>query len=383
MSIVLSQPTEGEAIKFVASGEELQKDVKSVAKIFDKEAELLLAICGESVYVVGFDTSKSCWLKTNAKVLSGEGCFVILPEVLSGLLNKRSTMTFKFDGTQVSFKQKTGNYAGVMSIQPCSKNSISQLNGIFASQFESTAMPDSTFSALENALKLCNINDSYGEIPQELIRYIHADGENLSITSYDPFHSVLLNTKLEKPVKESFKIAVYHSHFGIINSLARGKGFKIAISDNQFYVKSSQFFLSLPPIQYNSGEYEIVKGLIESMIASEKAASFTIKIADFKNAIQNLYSIYESGSKIEMNFSDGKKAEIKLATSFGAIKDSISVEKAKGKCQILFDAPPINDLLKCLPDKICNFSVLENKAYLLSYKDKTTKVDYIVSLLQN
>ena len=53
------------------------------------------------------------------------------------------------------------------------------------------------FSALENALKLCNINDSYGEVPQELIRYIQADGENLSITSYDPFHSVLLNTKLE------------------------------------------------------------------------------------------------------------------------------------------------------------------------------------------
>lgn len=380
--IKLRSPKEGATLSFTVTGTQFTKDLKTVTSVFSAGAEFLLVLDAGNIAVIGSDNTKTCALVVEAQDVKGNGCFIIDTEVIKGVLNNRDEVKFTLSGSQLSFVATKGKYSGDMTIQPAGSNAIEQLNELLKVEVNEMSLPDTVFAKLDKSIKHCDLGDAYAELNSELIRYIVGNKDKVTIATYDQFHSALLNTKLEEPLKKPFKIAVYQSHFGIINGLARGTELKIAISDRHFYVSGPHFFLSLPPIQYNEEEFNVVHEMMQSMLKQEKAASCTVDTSELSNAVDNICSIYELGSKIELKIK-GERMNFKLATSYGSITDALKVHEAEGNCAVLCDAPPLNDVLKCCPTGACTFSVVDGKAYIMQYKTEDMRVSYIVAVLQS
>jgi hypothetical protein len=101
----------------------------------------------------------------------------------------------------------------------------------------------------------------------------------------------------------------------------------------------------------------------------------------FSKVIDNLCSIYELGSKIEVNIAKDKM-KLNLATNYGSMSDTFAISNTKGSGTINIDAPPINDVLGCAPSTDCKFSFIDGKAYLLDFETEDTKVSYMIAVLQ-
>lgn len=381
MSLVLQQLDKDKPASFTIDGSVIQAHVKSISGLFKKEAEVLIAIYDGAVYVAGFDNAKSGWVKTDASDVSGQGCFIIIPDIFCNLVNKRGEL--KFDVTnQLEYKALKGRFKGNLSIQTLSNNTLMQANIIYAANYESVALPNKTYEEIADALVLSNLNDVYSETPTEFVRVIAATETALKVVTYSPYHSALVEVKLENKIKSPFTIAVYQSYFDNISSLAKGSSFKFAISSNYFCVIAKNFFLSLPPVQYSETEFELVGKLIADMIAAEKVAGFSIESEKLIDSFKSICSIYEPGSKIQLDIKD-EKATFSLATSYGAVTESVKAKNQKGECSIGFDAPPLQDIIKFIPKDSCKLTVLDGKAYLLSFSVDNVKAHYIISLMQN
>ena len=380
MLIQLCIPAADSILSFSVDGQTFVKDLKLITSIFSSDAEFMLALEKGNLAIVGADTTKTCAIVLNALECSGDGCFIFDPKVLNGVLNNRAEIKFTLQNSQLSFSAAKGKYTGNMTTQPAGKTSVGQINILLATKVEAASLPESVFATLDKAIKYCKLGDSYAEIDSELVRYIIGNKNKITIATYDQFHSALLTTKVDT-IKNPFKIAVYQSHFDAIHKLAKQKEVQIAINDRYFYVSGPHFFLSLPPIQYNEQEFEVVHGIINDMITKEKIASCNLDTKALSNAIENICSIYEMGSKIELTVKQ-KRIDLKLATSHGSITDALAISDSEGTATINFDAPPLKDVLKCSPPNVCRFAIVENKAYTLEYKFDGIFLNYMVAVLQ-
>lgn len=380
--ITLYTPEVGAEAKFTINGTAFVKELKLISSIFKSGASIMLGIEDEKLVVIATDNTKSLILEiVTAKDISGRGCFIIDIPVLTGILNNRSDISFIFKDASLKFKAIKGKYTGDMSTEPVTLQVIEQLNDTFNVEVKDISLPDSIFSVLDKSMKYVNLTDSYGELDTELIRYIIGEGNKVKIITYDQFHSAILETTLENPLRKSFKIAVYKSYFAYINSLARGDKLSIAITDKFFYVKSDKFFISLPPIQYKDDEFNNSYELISDLMASEKTSSCELVIKEFSTVIENLCSIYERGSKIEVKTASNSM-QLKLTTNYGTMEDVIRLSNVEGKGSIGIDAPPIKDVLSCVPTTPCKFSFINGKAYILEFETEDTSVSYMVAVLQ-
>ena len=379
--ITLHTPQDGEEVKFTINGSTFSKELKLVTSIFKSGSEIMVAVDDGKMALVATDNTKSLCLNIEATDVEGSGCFVLAPDVFSGVLNNRSELTFTLQDSNLKFKAAKGRYSGDMSTEPVNSNVIEQLNETFGVEVRELSIPDSVFSALDKGIKHCDLKDAYGELDTELIRYIIGRGNSIKIVTYDQFHSAVLETTIDKKLKKDFSIAVYQSYFSAINSLAKGQKFNIAITDQFFYVKNESFFLSLPPIQYNEEDFQNALEMMEAVFEEKKTCSCRFSTDTFSKVIDNLCSIYELGSKMEVIFAKDKM-KLNLATNYGSMSDIIAVADMKGGGTIDIDSPPINDVLNCAPSTDCAFSFIDNKAYLLEYRTEDTTIHYMVAVLQ-
>jgi DNA polymerase III sliding clamp (beta) subunit (PCNA family) len=381
MMIVLNTPKNGEDVKFTINGSTFVKDLRLVSGIFKSGSDIMVAVADSQVALVANDNTKSLCLLVDAQDVEGEGCFTLDPAVFTGVLNNRGDVAFTLRDSSLKFKALKGRYGGDMSTEPVNSNIVDQLNEVFGVEVKELSIPDTVFSALDKGIKFCNLNDAYAELDTELVRYVIGEGQTIKIVTYDQFHSAILETKVDKKLKKDFKIAVYQSYFSAMNSLAKGQRFNIAINEQYFYVKNDKFFLSLPPIQYNEEEFEGASAAMEDIFAEKRSCSCTMATDSFSKVIDNLCSIYELGSKIEVNIAKDKM-KLNLATNYGSMSDTFAISNTKGSGTINIDAPPINDVLGCAPPTDCTFSFIDGKAYLLDFETEDTKVSYMVAVLQ-
>lgn len=377
----IKSPVEGENLQFTIDGSSFLKELKLVTSIFRSGSEILVAATDGQLAIVATDNSKNLCLLVDATEVSGEGCFNLATDIFSGILNNRAEITFTLSSANLNFKALKGRYSGDMLVEPINSGTIDSLNEVFNLEVKDLSIPDSVFSTLEKGIKHCALRDAYGESDNELVRYITGKDNAVKIVTYDQFHSAILETTLDKKLKKNFAIAVYQSYFSAINSLSRGEKFNIAITNKFFYVKNQSFFLSLPPIQYSEEDFNSALEMMEAVADENKSCSCKISTNSFSKVVDNLCSIYELGSKIEIQVAKDKM-KLNLATNYGSMSDSFTVGELEGKGTINVDAPPLNDVIGCAPAMDATFSFIENKAYLLNFELENTKICYIVAVLQ-
>lgn len=369
-------------VTFTLHGSEFIKTLKIVMGIFKAGSEFFLSAEKGKLYLLASDKAKVLRMEVPADSLQGEGCFIFDPQLLVGVFNHRAELSLEITYSGLKFKSVRGKYSGDLRIEPAS-DAVSYLNEYFTLEVDAKKLPEDFFKTLEKAIHYCNLTDSYSESDQELVRYITGKENHLKIFTYDQFHSALLTLTTDSSVDEEFKIAVYQSYFTAINNLSRGFPVSVALSDTYFYVQGKDFFLSLPPMQIDEEEYQSAESFIQDILNEDKAGTIHLDISDLEKVLSNVFSVYESGARIEVKFAEDTM-KFSVATDRGKLSDWLKVA-TKGKGAFALDAPPIKDILKIAPKEVpCTLEYLEDRAYLLRFSGKKDdfSLAYIVSVLQ-
>lgn len=380
--LTIHSPENGKEIKFTINGDEFSKDLRQVTSMF-KGAQIIVAVTDGEIAIAATDDARTLILASTGEAISGKGSFIIDPQMFSSLIGKREALAFVFKDSVLNFKAKKGRYSGSISTEPINSDVVASINSVVSSSAKSVPLPQAVFDAIDRGMRLVNINDAYGESESEMVRYILADKESLRIATYDSYHSAVYDSKMSTSLKRPLKLAVYQSYFSAINSIGKGKKLRIAISDKQFHVSSDSFFLSLPPIQFDDTEVDYFLNQVDELTKKKKDVRCLINSENFGSVLDNICSIYELGSRIELDVTEKGRMQFSLVTNYGTMRDAMPVDKVKGSAKIYLDAPPITDTFACVPQiPECNFSYIKGTAYMLNFKDEAMTATYIISVLQ-
>lgn len=291
-------------------------DVKRVAPsetvniIADKKSVTLMASSTGAtiaVHVVG------------AKVGDKGHCCLPVAQ-LEGVLKKRKEVVFELDGEELKFKAGTATgYAGKLTTMPYAEIKLGKEEDPLKMDEEVLAK----ISEIISNVALTSVNLKKQDILPICMKF-SKDGIEASCASRN--HMAYAHYK-KKSFKKEHEFCIEPSIIPIIEAVSKKTTYSLAVTDNSVYAENERFQIRFVTQQFDRFvKLEVVKEFIRSREKAE--VSVKTKTDDITATLQNMISLYEPNSFIEVSYKDSK-LKVATKTKFGSASENV-VGELKG-----------------------------------------------------
>lgn len=288
-------------------------DVKRVAPsetvniVADKKSVTLTASSTGATIVV---------LVEGAKVGDKGHCSVPVA-TLEGVLKKRKDVVFELDGEELKFKAGTATgYAGKLTTVPYQEVKIGKEESPLKMDEETLAK----ISEVIASVTLTSVNLKKQDILPICMKF-SPDGIEASCASRN--HMAYAHHK-KKTFKKTQEFCIEPSIIPIIEAVSKKATYSLAVTDNSVYAENERFQIRFVTQQFDRFvKLEVVKGFLKGREKAE--ATIKTKTDDITATFQNMISLYEQNSFIEVVCKDGK-LKVSTKTKFGACSENVPGE---------------------------------------------------------
>lgn len=357
--------------------------VAASAKGDDSQAVCLLVASNKNVFVVSHASDHLSAFHLKGSVASSDGAFMFEPKILQGLIKGRGEMLFDFNGSVLNFKLVKGKYSGSFETAEVPTETIVEANREFASKYvKGTSISGELLSNIRSAIKACSIQNLF-DAARTLECKLRAANGVLEVSAADTAHCVLYRAKIDKAF--SFQMALSSATFNIVDKFvsAESEDAAFVFDSKRFVVEGETYRISLPPVQMDEREFNMVRTYISHL--KEPVASYSFKEQGV-NTIKNMVTISDEESRIHLEVVE-KGVKVAMQNSKGQVSDQFktAVTFAKGtkNLSVLIDPRVFTDLMTRIPEKEIEMRMFKSSsssassAFMFSAETKTTKL-YLV-----
>ena len=380
MGIDIQQYEEGTDIRFGC-------DSKSITGVLEKAKKLINPTKATSflsfgpdnmVYLICYNGPVFLSIRIHGIASKGTGCFTVEPTELLGVIKNRSKLVFKFNGDKLKFRNKQ-RYKGELAVSRVAKDVVSTCNQALTIGGDRIPISDSLWTEIRKGINVCSISDVHNK--EGLVRFISIRDGLLTIASYDQYHMVYFEKKVES--EANFSLAVNTEYFSIIEKvLGASNNVRLIVNENIFYIHYPDDDVSLvqPPLQSKEEGYTLPKVYIDNIYAGvndmKTVTKLTIDRSQLSTMIGNLTPIAETGSKILITPSENElAAEIK--TSKSSVSDTLVVKVSGLHIPFTIDPPTISDIINTMPPGLYELNAVLQPLDVGGKKKKTINT-YII-----
>lgn len=274
-----------------------------------------------------------------AKVESKGHCAVPVA-TLEGVLKKRKDVVFELAKDELQFKAGSATgYAGKLTTVPYQEVKIEKEESTLKLDEETL----SKISEIISHVALNSVNLKKQDILPICMR-LSEDGIEASCASRN--HMAYAHYK-KKTFKKAHEFCVEPSILPLIESVSRKAAYKLAVTDNSVFAEGENFQIRFVTQQLDRFvKLETVKEFLKSRPKAE--ATVKAKTEDVSSSFQNMLSLYEQNSFIEVTCKDNT-LKVATKTKFGAASEGIKGETKGGFKKPYGVHPKVFDdlLIKC------------------------------------
>ena len=330
------------AFSFSSDCKTLEQSLKKVLSVVGPQATFFLGVYKKAVVVLGLSSDSFVMLSIpNSETAAQSGIFSFDHAVLPGLIKGRSVMEFKFNGSECLFKQVKGKYDGKIKTTDVTDDQLNQLEEKLTTKTkESSVISPETFAKIRLGISATGIHDVYQNTT--LLSYVVIDAGRLVISSFDAQHFGMFRCKLDT-TKESFRIALPQTHFGIVDQLANGSTLKLSLTNASLRAQGDEFIAVLPATQSDDRHFSMVTDFLKALPEPDMTAS--CELPKLLSVAENLFTLYNSNTNFEIKTRDGEM-RIGLTTSSGSASDIVPIESEGKPVKLGVDPRLFMDILQ-------------------------------------
>lgn len=343
----------------------------------------LMVVTGGDVFVIGRTPDTFVAYHLEGATGSDDTMFNIDPKQLLGLIAKRGDIEMSFDwkkGAEVHIKAVKGKYRADYKTRLVSPEQIPMVTeGLRHHLSGGHSMTTEVINAMTQGIRLTRLKDPYTNAA--IICRVECTGDELQITSPGNWTSSRYSTELDEEVTP-FRFSLSGGMFDLIYKFIDKDAVTFHADSASFAAESTNFVVTLPPIQSNDNDYRAVDSLRDGL---GKAIVSTTLLGDISAPFTNIASILDKKGKATASIAITKKAvNIGFSNDAGSIRDTLkSLKPAKTEVTSKLDLRIMSDILKNVSqmDKhvfgLHGSSVKQLKAFSLEYKQKDYELLYI------
>lgn len=359
-------------MKVTLNAKELSDLIKDAQKAVD-QIQFLTVEANKGVVVTTQSTGKVIALRLSEAKVESPGVFTVKPEILTGILKNRKEIILELKDNSVSFKAPSSKgYAGSFVTLPVEKVAVEteQSTIDFSEEF---------VAALNTVVSAISLNDVHLGKTNPLPIFIRLSDKGTEFSCCDGSHFSYARTKAGKS-KKDILMCLPAGTIPLVNALAKNGPYKLAVTDSSVFAANSVFRYRIPLEQFDQAiTLDDAKSMLKQLRDVKVSGTILVRVADLKNTMENLMSVYEENVPVEFLVKDGAlKARTK--TDHGTVSDTLKGREAKDmKAPASVHPVVINDILNRLKGETVRLTVHSDKCLML--ETSVENVDYVYSCI--
>ncbi len=343
--------------------------LKTIQKVAPSETITMSA--DKNLVLSASSIGASIMVTIPAKV-SAEGKCTLPYATLEGVLKKRKEATFELGKDVMNFKASSASkYAGNLTLVPYQDIKVNKEDNVLKLQ-ESEL---SKITQMVSNVALTSVNLKKQDTLPICIK-LSKKGIETSCASRNHMAYAIYS---KASFKEEHEFVVSPTILPLIDGVAGKEKYKLSITPSSVYAGNDYFRVRFVTQQAERFvTLESVKKFLESR--EEPEATLKTKTENVSSIFQNLLSLYEVNSFINLSSKDGKLVA-QTKTKFGEASEAIEGE-LKGKIKKPYDVHPkvIEDLLnKCKTNKV-KIGLHSNKSISIEASNSDVEYSYSCSV---
>lgn len=337
-------------VAFSINAKKLLETVSKIAKLVGRTVDNLEINITKSKTGEG-----SCIIKVvgdNQRIVYGRmavevehaGMFTISRDTFEKILRNREEVSFIATSEGLSFTAKGTRYTGKnIPLLPVPTDKI-----IFPKPVED-AFSDSLQAKLIMLFNSAAINAIYSE--DSIPMHIAIRGDKLIVAAADNLHAVITTLSLSKEETKNTNIkdTTIPTEYAGLFSVFIADGLRLSVNSSNITIQNNDFYVTLPSLQV--GKLDL--NSIMQMQQNSKKPSFscTIDGSSMNSVLENLMVAHEAGAGTLVEYNKNNLF-FSYKTSYGHVKDAVSVDNVFGKGNIVLESENLFDILSKVTGKI-------------------------------
>lgn len=346
---------------------EALKDLQKVAP-----SESVTLIANKGLFVSSTSTGASIEINVEKAKVEEKGKCTVPYATLEGVLRKRKEATFELDNKVLNFKASSSSkYAGNLTLLPFQEIKIEEEKDLLKLKEDEL----SKLAEIVSNVSLLSINLKKQDLLPICIK-LGEKGIEASCASRN--HMAYANYKKVKFDKEH-EFVVIPGIIPLIDAVAKKSKYKLSITENCVYAANDSFRIRFITQQIDRFvKLDMVKKFLKDR--EEPDASIKAKTEDITSIFQNLLSLYEVNSFIELSVKD-KEITASTKTKYGEASEKIKGE-VKGKIKKAYSIHPkvFEDLISKCKSNTIDMGFHSGKSISLEQSKSDVKYMYSCSV---
>lgn len=307
-------------MKVKVSTESFISALKDVQRVAPAEAINIVAD-KKTLTLSASSTGASISVVVEGAKVEEKGHCAVPVATLEGVLKKRKEVVFELEKEELKFKAGTATgYAGKLTTVPFQEVKIETEESTLKLDEETLAK----ISEIIAHVALNSVNLKKQDILPICMR-LSSEGIEASCASRN--HMAYAHFK-KTTFKKAQEFCIEPSILPLIESVSKKAKYKLAVTENSVFAENEKFQIRFVTQQFDRFvKLDAVKTFLNSRAKAE--ATVKTKTEDVTATFQNMISLYEQNSFIEVTCKDGK-LKVSTKTKFGAASEGIPGETKGG-----------------------------------------------------